>query len=236
MMTTSPQPLTDRFAWLIECLFKAIGLESRRRPMDAPLAVALTNWMRRLVRRFAALHARWKAGKLPPAPARRAAPARPADTPRAPSLLPRTFAWLHRLFPESAPGGAGMMYLLLEDPELLVLFAAAPQLGRILRRYCRMVGIRPPAWLALPRRERPPRPPRDRPLRRPAPSPGPEDAPAPWGSPESPPPSPPERFAFLPVTEMYSSPMQPAPARPLVEPRRGPMGAMAGIIGFRGGL
>lgn len=239
MMTTSPHPLTDRFAWLIECLFKVISRESSRRPpLEAPLAMAITNWARRLVRRFAALHAKWKAGKLPAAgPAqRRAASPRPADKPRTPSLLPRTFAWLHRLFPESAPGGAEMMYPLLEDPELLALFAAAPQLGRILRPYCRMVGIRPPAWLALPRRKRAPRPPRDRGSCGPALSPGSENAPALRGSPESLPPSPPESFAVLPMTGIHSSAMQPAPAPASAWPRRGPMGPMAGIIGFRGGL
>jgi hypothetical protein len=32
--------------------------------------------------------------------------------------------------------------------------AACPQVGRILRPMCRMAGLKPPEWLALPRRGR----------------------------------------------------------------------------------
>ncbi len=32
--------------------------------------------------------------------------------------------------------------------------AEAPQAGRVLRPFCRMLGLRPPAWLALPKRVR----------------------------------------------------------------------------------
>ena len=68
--------------------------------------------------------------------------------------LPRAFAWLHRFLPESTPPAAGMMYPLFEDAELLAFHAAAPQVGRILRPYCWIVGVRPPEWLALPKRVR----------------------------------------------------------------------------------
>ncbi len=46
---------------------------------------------------------------------------------------------------------------LLEEPEAQTLVAAAPQLGSVLRPLCRMLKVKPPAWLQLPpRRPRPP--------------------------------------------------------------------------------
>ena len=43
----------------------------------------------------------------------------------------------------------------LEEPEVQAIIAAAPrQAGRILRPFCRMLGIRPPPALRLPRRKR----------------------------------------------------------------------------------
>jgi hypothetical protein len=43
---------------------------------------------------------------------------------------------------------------MLEDPEMAALVAEAPQLGRTLRPLCRMLAVKPPAWLRLPRRPR----------------------------------------------------------------------------------
>jgi hypothetical protein len=44
---------------------------------------------------------------------------------------------------------------MLDDPEMAALVAGAPQLGRVLRPLCRMLAVKPPAWLRLPRRRRP---------------------------------------------------------------------------------
>src|SRR6185437_15551987 len=53
----------------------------------------------------------------------------------------------------------GFLQNLLADPEMVALIAAAPQLGRVLRPLCRMLGVDPgPA--RLPPRSRDPRPPR----------------------------------------------------------------------------
>jgi hypothetical protein len=41
---------------------------------------------------------------------------------------------------------------LLEDPEMASLVAGAPRLGRELRPLCRMLAVKPPEWLRLPRR------------------------------------------------------------------------------------
>lgn len=160
-MITNSSSLPDLFAWMIESLCRSIAAEGHKRRLDGPLVVAIWNRVRRLGRRFASVVARLRAGKLPlPGSARRRpASPRPAS-PRAeaapcpPGMLPRNFAWTHRLLPESAPGAAGMVYQFLEHPEIRALYAAAPQLGRILRPYCSMLGVRPPAWLALPRRPR----------------------------------------------------------------------------------
>ena len=155
-MLTAPPSLADRFAAIIAWLLKAACTENnRRRAMDGPLTTAFIFRVQRLRNRFVALYAKWKAGRLPARRRRRrAGPARPTDKPRPPSLLPRSFAWLHRFVPESAPPAAGKMFPLFEDPELLAFHDAAPQVGRILRPYCWMVGVKPPHWLALPKRKR----------------------------------------------------------------------------------
>ena len=71
------------------------------------------------------------------------------------SVLPRAFAWLPRMLPLS--GGAllgGVESLLLNFPEMKEFAAACPQVGRMLRPVCKMAGMRPPEWLALPKRKR----------------------------------------------------------------------------------
>ena len=157
----SPNPtLAERFHWLVDCIFHSTSTENgRRHTMDWPLAEAMGGWARRLRKRFAALYAQWKAGTLPAARGCERS-ARAADRPRLPglpaaSLLPRAFAWLHRLFPESAPWCAGTYEsMLCNEPEMREFVAAAPQAGGILRPFCRMLGVRPPEWLALPKRVR----------------------------------------------------------------------------------
>ena len=154
MMTETAYSLADRFAAIIAWLLKAAcSVNNRRQAMDGPLTTAFIFRVQRLRNRFASLYAKWKAGTLPaPRPRRPEGSARPAARP--PSLLPRSFAWLHRFVPETAPPAAGKMFPLFEDPELLAFHAAAPQVGRILRPYCWMVGVKPPHWLALPKRKR----------------------------------------------------------------------------------
>ena len=96
---------------------------------------------------------------LPIRPANRgpASEAISGRTPR-PDRLPTRFAWLLRLVPEVACPRSQFCHL-LSDPEIAALLAAAPQLGRILRALCRMLGIKllptmvPPA-LIPPRRPR----------------------------------------------------------------------------------
>src|SRR5271165_3569220 len=159
----SPNPtLAERFHWLVECMFHSTSTENcRRHTMDWPLALAMGGWARRLRSRFAALYARWKAGTLPaPRTVSREQSTGEPDKPRPPglraaSVLPRAFAWLHRLFPDSAPWCAGTFSAMLcNEPEMREFVAAAPQAGGILRPFCRMLGVTPPEWLALPKRVR----------------------------------------------------------------------------------
>jgi hypothetical protein len=57
------------------------------------------------------------------------------------------------------PGGAGALTggvdsLLHNFPEMKAFAAECPQVGRLLRPICRMAGIKPPDYLALPKRKR----------------------------------------------------------------------------------
>jgi hypothetical protein len=71
------------------------------------------------------------------------------------SLLPRAFAWLHKVLPVSAPPLTGGVESLMHNyPEMQEFAAACPQVGGILRPLCQMVGLKPPDYLALPKRKR----------------------------------------------------------------------------------
>jgi hypothetical protein len=145
VMLTIPPAAADRFALLIEGLCQAVAA-SCGRGLAGPLILLIWTRLRRLGARFAALAARQRTDKPPPA--RRPRPAAPR--PRAPRL-PRGFAWLVRLVPEAAVRGSQLRHLLTE-PEMAALIAAAPQAGRLLRPLCRMLGVDPPPALRLPRR------------------------------------------------------------------------------------
>ena len=81
-----------------------------------------------------------------------------ASSLRPASMLPRGFAWLHRMLPLSAGSLASYLGpLLREHPEMQRFVAECPQVGRTLRPWCRMAGVKPPDYLALPKRARAPR-------------------------------------------------------------------------------
>jgi hypothetical protein len=182
---TSPsQTLEARFARLVMHLRRvtsariALGLAY-------PLAVLIDARLRGLGVRLAALLVRYRAGTLrPPRPRRRpAGPAKPppalpptvlppdAAAAVAPVLrLPRGFGWFNRLVPASS--GYALLQSQLSDPEVAALMAAAPQVGRLLRPLCHMLGLAVPELLRLPPRpRRRPPPPRSPPPRSPRPSP-----------------------------------------------------------------
>jgi hypothetical protein len=256
-MMTDAKNLVDRFASLLQNLLQATGNEcpKRRHLLTWPLALGIGKRIRSFAVRFTALVVRWQAGKLrPPGPPRRRTAPAPADRPPPPemhplpaSLLPRAFAWLHRIFPLSAPAATGRLDSMLRNETAMAEFVAAvPQAGRILRPCCRMLGIRPPEWLALPKRPRRPRlrstPSGLRATREHDPSPRP-----PGTSPGASLPARPEvenaapapsRGRFVPDQEVASPSSPPglstAHARPDYRPKF--IWPVAGAIGFRGEL
>ncbi len=173
--TASPAP-AERFARIIDGLYQAVAARGAKGWLPLPLLLLLWSRLRRLSVRFARLAAQVQAGTLR-APRRRPATPRPPRPP--PRRLPRGFAWLMRPVPEAASAASQLQYLLAE-PEMTALIAAAPQAGRLLRPLCRMLGVRPPPSLVLPRPAPPaaasPRPAMSGPAPRPASTP---DAPRP---------------------------------------------------------
>jgi len=76
--------------------------------------------------------------------------------------LPRGFAWLVKLLPETAVYGS-QLQVLFADPAMAAMMQAAPaSLCRPVRSLCHMLGVRPPPILAPPPavqpRIRPPKP------------------------------------------------------------------------------
>jgi hypothetical protein len=144
---------------MIEWFCKLMAAEAYRRPEAGPFAGATWSLMLRQGRRFAALVAKWQAGTLPAVrpPRKRPASERVAR-PILKVVLPRGFMWFRKLFPDTATPFAGTLSHHLHDPDMAALVAAAPQAGRILRPMCRMVGLKPPPYLQLPKRPRRPRP------------------------------------------------------------------------------
>jgi hypothetical protein len=133
-----------------------------------PLIKLFWRRLRRMKARFASVMARFHAGTLPtPGSARRdPAPDRPADAPSVadgprPLELPRYPGWVIYTI-----CGTNLRCFeleeILEDPATPAHVAEVPQLGGMLRAMCRMLGVKKPAWLRLPRRPRRPRPSRRR--------------------------------------------------------------------------
>ena len=185
MFTNPSFTLGDQIYWTIDLFLKIMAREACKRRIGL-YAMALRSRVQRFERRFLALYALWKAGKLPGARVRGDGTAadpssRPSRSrgeggavvfdPMAPggpswemarqrpaSVLPRAFAWMHRMLPESAGTLGGYVGSLL-DPnyaEMKAFVVAVPQAGRLLRPICAMAGVKAPDWLALPKRRRPP--------------------------------------------------------------------------------
>ena len=162
-------PLSDRFSFLIKGLLSDVVAEVPMGWVAKPLIKLLWWRLRRMSARFAAIMAQYQAGTLPAPAARRSpAPAAPADAsgppaeprpaarPR-PLELPRRVGWVAQKI-YGAEVWAGQLKEMLADPRLPAAVADAPQLGGVLRPMCRMMGVKKPAWLRLPRRPRRARP------------------------------------------------------------------------------
>jgi hypothetical protein len=123
---------------------------------------------------------RWQQNRLHPTrkrlnAARKPRPIQPAD-PEHPRRTPQSHAWLIRLHQPLAQW-APRIDMLVNDPDIAALCAAAPQAGRLLRPLCRMFGLTPPSHILRPAAPRKPRP---RKPKVPKPPPFAEHSPSKW--------------------------------------------------------
>jgi hypothetical protein len=161
METLTPtHPAAERFATLIEEICRVLSKHGRSRFIAEPLLLLIWNRIMRMARQFASLAERVRTGTLSdtaPARSRDASPqpAGAAGQPRVapPEVLPRHFRWLVNMLPETEAFGADLCWL-LQRLEMEELIFAAPQVGRILRPLCRMLGVEPTSALRLPVRAR----------------------------------------------------------------------------------
>lgn len=163
-MTTPGPTLGHTLGLIVAGLKQALSRQRIVERSTDVLLLALWNRLGVLVRRFAALEARFLAGK--PALTRRApiAPASPRR-PARPHGTPRDFGWLLRVVgrgqavPDVAMAGQGLRQF-FADPRLSELLAAQPGAARALRPLFRMLAVPfPPA----PRRPGRPKPPAEPP-------------------------------------------------------------------------
>jgi len=164
MFTNPGFTLGDQIFWMVELFLKTLAAEACKLRVGV-VSVAVWTRGRTFQRRFCALYAMWKAGTLPTARVRKSTSPRlvrsAAQSPqsgegasgasgaRAASLLPRAFAWLHKMLPLSAGTlGSYMESLVHSHPEMQAFVAEVPQVGRMLRPICKMAGVKLPEYLA----------------------------------------------------------------------------------------
>ena len=149
----------ERFNCLMEGLFNDVRTRATNPwvPLvPAELLVIKEIWrrLRRMSRRFAFIVAQLRAGTLPAPGSAAPRAARPAGVRR--WIYPsRQFGWVIYSVSWFLWGRHYELEEMLEDPKSAELVAAAPQLGRELRPLCRMLAVKPPEWLRLPRKPRP---------------------------------------------------------------------------------
>ncbi len=157
---SAPVPTTAvaaAFARIIAGMGRALSVRFMRNQEAAPLVSLIYVRLTRLAARFAGLAARAEAGTLPARRVRAASDPQqaPPHGKRAARELPGGFAWLCRMVQDCASFGRQIEYLVLHDPQMRALIAAAPQVGRVLRPLLRMTGVAAmPEILRLPRRKR----------------------------------------------------------------------------------
>ena len=166
-MTGSRHTFASYFALAVDTLLKVLWREGYARgPQE--LVTQTYNRIRRLERRFNALLAMWRAGTLRAVASGQSAVVSEKVTPhpgpppqggrekKTPSAwgFPRGRAWIVRLLvPVTGQQCVGMLCVAWEEPEMREFYAAAPQLGKILRPLAHMIGATLPEWLRLPKRK-----------------------------------------------------------------------------------
>ena len=161
-------PVADRFSYLVKGLLTDVVPAVRTGWVAVPLIKLLWWRLRRMTAKFTTIMAQFHAGTLPPPRPARAhpAPAGPAAEPDPPSgqqpthrprslELPRRVGWINQVIPGAcASVWRHELEAMLADPKLAASVAGAPQLGGVLRPMCRLMAVKPPPWLRLPRRPR----------------------------------------------------------------------------------
>ena len=155
MSSVLPPGPAERLGAIIGLLCRTVAARSAGGFLGGLSVILIWTRLRRIAARVAGLAARrGVAPRHRPPRMQSERPARPAPKPR----LPRGTAWLVRLVPETACGAAQLQHLLTE-PDMAELIAATPQMGRLLRPLCRMLGVAPPPAIATPPRPLVPAPP-----------------------------------------------------------------------------
>ena len=140
-------------AFIVAALRGVVAAHMAKDRSAVPVLFLAWTRLGRLVSRFEALVAAFRAGRLLSVRAPRVSDGLDrAGLPPA-CRAPRDFGWLVRLVPGAAVYGSQLQYL-LADPEMSALLAATPQAGRILRPLCQMLAIRPGPELGATRRGR----------------------------------------------------------------------------------
>jgi hypothetical protein len=161
----------ERFNSLIEGLFNDVRTRATNEwfpllPAQLVLIKLIWRRLRRMSRRFAAILARFRAGTLAQAGPQAGTPPEAGSAPRSPAAAPtagsprphepsRRSGWVIHAVSWFVMMRHYELEEMLEDPEMAAQVAGAPQLGSVLRPLCRMLDVKPPAWLRLPRRARP---------------------------------------------------------------------------------
>ncbi len=159
----TPLPPAERLARIIDDVCKAAAARAPRGFLAIPILMLLWARLKRMSFRITRLAARAAAGTLRTPP--RAAPRqplsrRPPATP--PRRLPRRTGWLCQPVP-AACAYASQLQHLLSEPDMVALLDAAPGIDRLLRPFCRMLGVARPKLPPRPRSAAPSPPPRQPP-------------------------------------------------------------------------
>lgn len=153
MTISPPMTVADRFALTLDGLGRAVAGRFMAGVMSAAMILLVWQRLRRVERRVLRLLARYRAGRLLPAPRRVAVGRREGRLARqkAGIVLPRRFGWLLAMVPGEAACFAGQLGAVMDEPEMVALMGAAPQMRRVLQPVCRMLGMKTPG-LAVRRR------------------------------------------------------------------------------------
>ena len=159
MEASSPSYPARRLNALLERLCRVLTERGPAHFISAPVILLIWNRLMRLARRFTVIAERTHAGaRLAPRPPRGPCASTRPPRPRPADVLPDHFRWLVNMFPEAEAFATDLCWL-LNRVEMQELLFNAPEIGRVLRPHCRMLGVEPPSLLRFPAPPRAPAPP-----------------------------------------------------------------------------